>query len=68
MVNLREENVITGNHSEINGLHARKTDEKAETLSGLIDYTGKEVSACTSGIFENKQGGRICVAGLILNE
>ncbi len=46
----------------------RKTDEKAETLSGLIDYTGKEVSACTSGIFENKQGGRICVAGLILNE
>jgi len=41
----------------------RKTDENAQALSGLIDYTGKEVSACTSGIFENKLGGRICVAG-----
>jgi hypothetical protein len=39
------------------------SDEKAQPLSGLIDYSGKEVSACTSGIFENKLGGRICVAG-----
>ncbi|MDP2337005.1 MAG: hypothetical protein Q8N05_11275 [Bacteroidota bacterium] len=41
----------------------RKTGEKAQALSGLVDYTGREVSACTSGIFENKLGGRICVAG-----
>jgi len=41
----------------------RKTDQKAQILSGLIDYTGKEVSACTTGIFENKLGGRICMAG-----
>jgi hypothetical protein len=40
-----------------------KTDEKAQILSCLIDYTGKEVSPCTSGIFENKNGGRICVSG-----
>ena len=41
----------------------RKTEEKAQELSCLIDYSGKDVSACTSGIFENKLGGRICVAG-----
>ena len=40
-----------------------KTDEAAQTLSSLIDYSGNEVSPCTSGIFENKSGGRICVAG-----
>ncbi|MEK7718829.1 MAG: hypothetical protein AAB347_04355 [Bacteroidota bacterium] len=32
----------------------RKTNKNAQTLSGLIDYAGKEVSACTAGIFENK--------------
>ncbi len=41
----------------------RKTNEKALTLSSLIDYSGKDVSNCTSGTFENKLGGRICVAG-----
>ncbi len=40
-----------------------KTNEKAQILAGLIDYTGKEVADCTVGIFENKLGGRICVAG-----
>ena len=29
----------------------------------MIDYSGKEVTPCTTGIFENKLGGRICVAG-----
>ena len=32
-------------------------------LSGLIDYTGQQLSECTMGIFENRMGGRICVAG-----
>jgi hypothetical protein len=41
----------------------KKTDEASQVLSTLIDYTGKEVSSCTSGIFENKAGGRVCVAG-----
>jgi len=41
----------------------RKTNENAQVLSILIDYTGKKVSDCTTGVFENKLGGRICVAG-----
>jgi hypothetical protein len=41
----------------------KSTNENAKILSGLIDYTGQEVSACTMGIFENKNGGRICVSG-----
>ncbi|MGV8139668.1 MAG: hypothetical protein AB2L20_31175 [Mangrovibacterium sp.] len=41
----------------------KRTDEKAQILAKLIDYTGKEVSNCTMGIFENKLGGRICVTG-----
>ena len=40
-----------------------KSDQSAQVLSGLIDYTGKEVSSCTMGVFENKSGGRICVSG-----
>ena len=41
----------------------KQTVATAQPLSALTDYTGNEVSACTSGIFENKAGGRICVAG-----
>ena len=41
----------------------KKTNENAQVLSGLIDYTGDVVSDCTSGVFENHLGGRICVAG-----
>lgn len=40
-----------------------KTNQKAEVLSGLVDYAKQLVSECTMGIFENKLGGRICVAG-----
>lgn len=40
-----------------------KTDEKAQTLTRLIDYTGREIAACTAGVYENRLGGRICVAG-----
>lgn len=39
------------------------TNEKAQALTKLIDYTGKDVAPCTTGIFENSLGGRICVAG-----
>jgi hypothetical protein len=41
----------------------KKTNENAQVLSTLIDYYGEVVSDCTTGIFENKLGGRICVAG-----
>ena len=41
----------------------RPVNENAKPLSSLIDYTGNNVSACTSGTFENKLGGRICIAG-----
>ena len=41
----------------------RSTGGNAQVLTGLIDYTGKEVSSCTMGVFENKSGGRICVSG-----
>lgn len=41
----------------------RKTSEKAQIIASLTDYTGKKVAACTTGIFENNAGGRICVAG-----
>jgi hypothetical protein len=40
-----------------------KTNEKAQVLSGLIDYTGQKISECTMGTFENRLGGRICIAG-----
>jgi hypothetical protein len=41
----------------------RPNNENAKPLSSLIDYSGKRVAECASGIFENKLGGRICVAG-----
>lgn len=39
------------------------TDKRAETLARVVDYAGQEVAPCCSGVFENKLGGRICVAG-----
>ena len=41
----------------------KKTNPKAEILSELVDYAGKPVGECTMGVFENRLGGRICVAG-----
>jgi len=41
----------------------RKTDKKAQILSYLMTYQSNDSSSYTSGIFENKLGGRICVAG-----
>jgi hypothetical protein len=39
-----------------------KTDEKAEALSVLYDLSNRKMGIAM-GIFENKLGGRICVAG-----
>ncbi len=41
----------------------KKTDSAAEVLSKLIDYAGQDKGDITTGIFENKLGGRICVGG-----
>lgn len=41
----------------------RKSNNKAQALSSLIDYADKEIGACTMGVFENSLGGRICVSG-----
>lgn len=38
-------------------------DEKAETLTRIVDYAGKEIAPCCMGVFENRLGGRICIAG-----
>lgn len=32
-------------------------------LTRLVDYSGKELSNCCMGIYENALGGRVCVAG-----
>lgn len=37
--------------------------EESETLSRMIDYSGRQVASCCTGVFENRLGGRICVAG-----
>lgn len=41
----------------------KATDPAVQTLSGLIDYTGKESAPATMAVFENRLGGRICVVG-----
>jgi hypothetical protein len=41
----------------------KNTGKSARILTSLIDYSGREVSSCTMGIFENKLGGRICISG-----
>jgi hypothetical protein len=38
-------------------------DAKAEVLSRLVDYSGAETAACAMGAFENRLGGRVCIAG-----
>jgi hypothetical protein len=38
-------------------------NEKSQGLSRLINYAHEEIAPCASGVFENKLGGRIYVAG-----
>lgn len=45
------------------GFALKKVDPKAETLARLVDYAGKETAATSMAVFENRLGGRICVAG-----
>ena len=41
----------------------RPTAEGTASLSRVVDYTYSETAPCCMGLFENKRGGRICVAG-----
>ncbi|MBL7648978.1 MAG: hypothetical protein JNK74_22605 [Candidatus Hydrogenedentes bacterium] len=41
----------------------RPTAEGTISLSRIVDYTYNEIAPCCTGLFENKLGGRICVAG-----
>jgi len=41
----------------------RRVDQKAEMLARIVDYTHQQVAPCCMGVFENRLGGRICVAG-----
>jgi hypothetical protein len=44
--------------------HALKaTDPATKVLAGIIDYRDQEVAPATMAVFENRLGGRICVAG-----
>jgi hypothetical protein len=45
------------------GYLLKPLDPKAETLARLVDYSGKEKSASSMAVFENRLGGRICVCG-----
>jgi hypothetical protein len=37
--------------------------EGAKAISRYVDYTYRETGPCSFGIFENAEGGRVCVAG-----
>lgn len=41
----------------------RPTTEGAHAVSRCVDYTYRETAACCAGVFENPEGGRVCVAG-----
>jgi hypothetical protein len=41
----------------------RPTAEGAQSLSMLVDYGEKPFGDCALGVFENRLGGRVCVAG-----
>lgn len=41
----------------------KATNERAQAVSRCVDYTYTEIAPCCMGVFENVEGGRICVAG-----
>ncbi len=41
----------------------RPTAKGAQSLSMLVDYGEKPFGPCALGVFENRLGGRVCVAG-----
>ena len=41
----------------------RPTAEGTQALSRCVDYTYRETAPCCFGVYENGEGGRVCVAG-----
>jgi len=41
----------------------RPTAAGAQALSRCVDYTYAEIAPCCVGVYENDEGGRVCVAG-----
>jgi len=39
------------------------TADGAQAISRCVDYTYAETAPCCMGVFENREGGRVCVAG-----
>ncbi|MBR4072425.1 MAG: hypothetical protein IKK24_00665 [Clostridia bacterium] len=39
------------------------SDKAAEPLCKLVDYSGKTLTECSMGLFENKLGGRVAIGG-----
>lgn len=48
---------------KVPGAVLKPIDNNSEVLAKMIDYGGKDMSSCSMGVFENKLGGRICIAG-----
>jgi hypothetical protein len=38
-------------------------DEKAQSLSRILDDQHNEIAPCTTGVYENRLGGRVCISG-----
>ncbi|MBI4558404.1 MAG: hypothetical protein HY706_12555 [Candidatus Hydrogenedentes bacterium] len=41
----------------------RPTADGAQLLSRCVNYTYRETAPCCLGVYENREGGRVCVAG-----
>jgi hypothetical protein len=41
----------------------KRHDPQSQALAKLIDYADSQIAPCASGVFENRLGGRVCVAG-----
>lgn len=41
----------------------KPTAKTTQPLARLVDYAGTELAPCCMGVFENRLGGRVCVAG-----
>jgi hypothetical protein len=45
------------------GYVLKATDPGVQVLAGLVDYNDQESAPATMAVFENRLGGRVCVAG-----
>lgn len=53
----------TAKNNDGKGWHLESIDGKGESLARLINYAGDVLTECSLGIYENRLGGRVAVAG-----